>query len=259
MLSCLMTLTSACNGSPACDPGGRPRIEGAVVRCETHRTDVAGELHGGGQSEQSDVVIAGVGVVAWMFDDLGHRARLLVGVRELLGFTSKINQQIRRAGAERRGKRKYWSFIIFYFCWTCSLYLNKKVNILRGGGALTPVCPLRCVGLTWGSSEQPSGPTRCWWGNLHRSASWICADWPAMATPPQERPRPPRSLSWAAPCHKLEGNSNERSVKRKHQKTAGSSWPPQTDTRVSAAGLVYSNLDLNITQVRQRGSARCQQ
>lgn len=99
-----MTLTSACDGSPACDPGGRPRTEGAVVRCETHRIDVAGELHSGGQSEQSDVVIVGVGVVAWMFDDLAHSARLLVGVRELLGFTSKINQQTRRTGAERKGK-----------------------------------------------------------------------------------------------------------------------------------------------------------
>lgn len=63
--------------------------------------------------------------------------------------------------------------------------------------------------LTWGNSEQQSGPTRCWSGSLHRNGCHSCADWPAMARLLQGRPHLLRSCCWAVRCHKLKGKQSE--------------------------------------------------
>lgn len=97
-----MLLTATLDVSPSSDPAVCSCVEHTASCCQTHRSDVVGEVHWRGQLQQADVIVEGLGVVVGISDDLGHCAGHLVGVQRLLGLTTKVNQQTRCAGAEKQ-------------------------------------------------------------------------------------------------------------------------------------------------------------
>ena len=99
-----INLTVSSDGSPSGDPGGRPGVEDAACRRQTHRPDVVGELNRWGQLQQTYVVVVRSDIVVRMVDDPDHCPGLLVQVQELLVLTSEVNGEVEREGAEKQKK-----------------------------------------------------------------------------------------------------------------------------------------------------------
>lgn len=76
---------------------------------------------------------------------------------------------------------------------------NAPHHVLSLNSELQSLLPA----LTLKSSERRSAPTRCWWGNLHRSVPSSYVDWPARASCPQGPAGPRRSGCWAQASHIL--------------------------------------------------------
>ena len=102
-------LTSLLHCAPASDPAIGTVVEHTATGCQTHRSDVVCECDWWGQSEQSDVVIAGVAVIVWMQNDLGNTCGHLVWVVALQVLTTQRNLPcIRICTAETNDNMKWF-------------------------------------------------------------------------------------------------------------------------------------------------------
>lgn len=101
-LSATSRLTSLVDGTPASDPAVSTIVEHTVAGCQTHRSDVVCECDWRGQSEQSDVVVAGVAVIIWMQNDTGDTSGHFVWVCALQVVTAERNLPSRRTCAEEQ-------------------------------------------------------------------------------------------------------------------------------------------------------------
>ena len=63
---CWYLLTSFIAVSPTGHPAVSAIVEHAATGCQTHRSDVVGEINRCSELEQSDVIVTGVTVVVWM-------------------------------------------------------------------------------------------------------------------------------------------------------------------------------------------------
>lgn len=70
-LSATSRPTSLVDCAPASHPALSAVVEHTVTGCQTHRSDVVCECDRRGESEQSNVVVAGVTVIVWMQNDTG--------------------------------------------------------------------------------------------------------------------------------------------------------------------------------------------
>lgn len=99
-LSATSRLTSLLDCAPASDPAISTFVEHTVTGCQTHRSDVVCEFDWRGESEQSNVVVAGVAVIVWMQNDCGNSSGHLVWVFALKVLTTERNLPSRRTCAK---------------------------------------------------------------------------------------------------------------------------------------------------------------